>query len=194
MPIPIIKRSVEEQKRAEEAQKRLSLYTENIDNAYTYYLEKVACLAMKGKFCVTLTTASNHELGLDTNEYILQIPGCVHCIKEFVTKDGKVSAVQDEYIDKDGFYNIITVNYLTNTYIRVRKGGYSLNLESGTPNLGRKYPEEHYYYDKKNGYIYGGRLRDKETAEKFATKIDKSLDELNTLLIQYEMKPFTDQA
>ena len=106
MPIPIIKRSVEEQKRAEEAQKRLSFYTENINSAYIRYLEKTLRLAMAGKYCISLKTASNHELGLDTNEYILQTPGCVHYIKEFVTKDGKVSAVQDEYIDKDGNYTI----------------------------------------------------------------------------------------
>ena len=183
MPIPMIKRTVDEQ----EIKKALSFYTENIENSYKYYLEKVACLAYKGKPCIASISIGSPKIGLATEEYILQLPGRVNHVKKFINEKGELCAIDNEYLDEEGFYIIECINYLTDTYIRVRKEGYPLNLETGTAKLNRKYPEEHYYYNKKNGH-FGGVLGNKESADKFAAKLTKAMDDLDTSLIQHSIE------
>lgn len=182
MPIPIIKKTAEEIKKTEQAKKYLSFYTEKIENAYKYYLEKVACLAMGDEDVLVIEDDRNLEtpLGFHQFAYIIKIGNFIYQINLSLDGRGRELGATVEFLGKDGLFHVMSVNKSTQEYANVVKPGYPIQAVEGRRRAEKS--GESQYFNRKTGYAYGFYGKH-DNAEKLANEIE---DLIKTIKTAYE--------
>lgn len=178
MPIPIIKRTPEEIKKREQAEKHLSFYTDNISNAYKYYLEKVACLAMSGQDCLTLEGDRLIEhtiIEAQPNKYVIKIDNVIYVVSVILNSKAKETGICIDFLGEDGFFHVVAKNQLTKEYVKVIKSGYQIDLKTGQA-VGEFSGSRQYYNAKNNNYY--NHSASKMSADTLVSEIEGLIDKV----------------